>query len=68
VSASDSHIVESRLARARALLFAMEAVAHRADDWTGNVGETCGWLRELAVDELDKVKAVLGTDVTDRPC
>jgi hypothetical protein len=46
-----SDIVDSRLARARALLFAMEAAALRADDT-----------------EFDRVKSVLGVDVTNRPC
>lgn len=30
--------------------------------------EVCGWLRDMAHEELEKVKAVLGFDVMARDC
>ena len=61
-------LVEERLARANALVLALESAAQREGDFPGNLADVCGWLRIMAVEELTKVRAVLGRDVTDRPC
>lgn len=60
--------VESRLARIKALVEAIESVALREVDFPGDMGEAAGWLRQMAVEELEKVKAVLDLDVMGRDC
>jgi hypothetical protein len=50
-----------------ALLTAMAAVAAQADDYPGRAGETCDWLRLLAVAEFDRVKTAPKGEALDRP-
>lgn len=60
MSASDTLIVE--LARIKALVIAMESVVSRTGDLK-EVDETCGWLRVMATDDLERLKAGLDTTV-----
>lgn len=67
-AARNTRSVEVRLARAKALVEAIESRAGREDDFPGDIAHAVGWLRELAVEELGRVKAVLGFDVMSRDC
>jgi hypothetical protein len=44
----------------------MDCVADRGADLPGDVAETCAWLRMMAHEELDSIRA-LGTQVLDIP-
>ena len=66
MTAPRTMIVEERLARISALVLAMDCVADRGADLPGDVAETCAWLRMMAHEELDSIRA-LGTQVLDIP-
>ena len=68
MSAPDTSIVDERLGRLKALLFAMQCVGERGGDLPGDAGEVCGWLGAIAQSELAKVLAVLDLDVTNKEC
>jgi hypothetical protein len=59
MSARPTRIVEERLARIHALVLAMDCVADRGADLPGDVAETCAWLRMMAHEELDSLRAGL---------
>lgn len=64
----DTDTVESRLARVKAVIEAMQAVAAAGDAFQGNAAGTCGWLHMMAADELRKMTAALGVEVLNRDC
>jgi len=59
--------VERLLGRVRAILVAMQSIAHRADEGVAP-GPFCEDLELMAQEELGKVAATLGTEVLDRAC
>jgi hypothetical protein len=66
--ASDNLIVEERLARIKPLALAMKGVASRGGDLPADPADTCGWLRMMAIDEVDKVKSALALEVLNKHC
>jgi hypothetical protein len=66
MNASDTEIVESRLARARALVVAIESVVARNDGF--DPAETAGWLKIMAFDELDRVTSAPAGEALNRRC
>jgi len=58
-------IIEERLAKVQALVFALEMVAER--DGGLDVRGAPGWLRIMALEELDRVKTALRGEALDRP-
>jgi hypothetical protein len=61
-----SEIVEERLAKVRALVFALEMVAEREGGL--DVRGAPGRLRIMALEELDRVKTALKGEAFDRDC
>ena len=66
MSAPDTEIVEARLARVRSLLFAFDMIAER--DAGFDLRGAFGFLRMMAVEELDKVTEVQKGEALDRHC
>ena len=66
-NAADMLTVERRIGRVRAILIALQSVAHKVDEGVA-AGPVCEDLELMAQQELGKVVAVLGTEVLNRDC
>lgn len=64
--APDTHSVEERLDRVKAILIAMQAMA--VDDACPDLGVSCVVLEQMAEEEMEKVRTVLGAQVMNLAC